>query len=194
MSNFRDAFERKHGHFHITPLSETESPLGFGCGRTRLLFRTRRKLATLRVCLWDSEGGTSTPHSPKNLPPEEDNQMDFPAKKMNVVGRWIRDARKYDRIVCFDALLLRNNIFTKIASGWELVPAYHIPLNFDDNERIGKTPLDTSPNPMDSADCPTKPLEGADCPTPSLAIEAKAKKNESSPVEFTQETSPEAPA
>ena len=111
---------------------------------------------------WGGEGEIYTPRTPKNLLPGEAGRMNFAAKKMtsprnlgrnilNIVGHWPIGSEmreRYDHSVGPDEIMLRNSSLAKIASGWEMGPAYHFPHNVNQNERIGKTPFETATKPM----------------------------------------------
>ena len=101
----------------------------------------RRKLAILTVGIGDTRGETYTLRSPKNLFPIAANQMSFDQKELAIIGHWPSTSRmpdRYDRGVCANELLLRNAIAQRLAAGWSLAPAYHIPTTVDGSVRIGK--------------------------------------------------------
>ena len=93
---------------------------------------TRRNLALLCVGLGGEKGEPYTLHPPKNLFPTAANQVSFNQRELPIIGYWSSTSKmpeRYDRSVCPNELLLRNTIVDKFATGWEPVPAYHIPDN-----------------------------------------------------------------
>ena len=101
----------------------------------------RRNLAILCGGIGDARGETYTQHSPKNLPPTAANQMSFDQMAVTIIGHWPSTSRmpeRYDSSVCANELRLRNTIVQRMASGWSLAPAYHIPNTIDCSVRIGK--------------------------------------------------------
>ena len=51
---------------------------------------------------------------------------------------------RYDRITCANELLIRNAIAQRMRSGWEIAPAFHLPLTAPGATRIGREPLDNT--------------------------------------------------
>ena len=49
---------------------------------------------------------------------------------------------RYGRSVCANELLLMNTIIQRVANGWEMAPAFHLPTTVHGNERIGKEPTE----------------------------------------------------
>ena len=65
-----------------------------------------------------------------------------------ISGHWASTSRmpgRYERSVGANELLLRNTIVNKMAGGWELADAFHLPTKVTGDERIGKG---TGGNPL----------------------------------------------
>ena len=51
---------------------------------------------------------------------------------------------RYDRSACANELLLRNTIAQRMRSGWEIAPAFRLPITVTGETRIGREPLDST--------------------------------------------------
>ena len=104
---------------------------------------TRRKLAILCVALGDAEGERYTLRSPKNMFPTAANQLSFDQRELKIIGHWASTSKmpeRYDRSACANELLLRNTIVQRMRTGWEVAPAFHLPLTIAGTPRIGRDP------------------------------------------------------
>ena len=104
---------------------------------------TRRNLAILCVALGDAEGERYTLRSPKNRSPAAANQLSSDRRELNIIVRWASTSKmpdRYDRIACANELLLRNTIVQRMRTGWEVAPAFHLPLTIAGTPRIGRDP------------------------------------------------------
>ena len=68
-------------------------------------------------------------------------QMSFDQIEPDIIGHWSgnpRMAERYDRSVCASEPLLRNTIMRKMAEGWNIAPAFHLPATVVGHQRIGE--------------------------------------------------------
>ena len=116
---------------------------------------TRRKIAILCVALGGPEGERYTLHSPKNPFPTAAIQLSFDQRELNIIGHWASTSKmpeRYDRSACANELLLRNTIAQRMRTGWEIAPAFHLPLTITGAPRIGRDP----PNSKNADTCEKK--------------------------------------